>query len=176
MLGRVFSRHVWFDDGGLIGYCDVGDGFYRFSLVDRFRRRLVESHVVTRGSPAFSSCVTNWRTYVAKFIRRLEQRQAAGGASPEAADSVLSASYPALAEHLCVETVDDQRRVTSTLTISTDRGRWQGCLRDRDNGVVLWVSSDSFSGVLDAVERRLDGTVEGDWRLDRFASPKRRGK
>lgn len=106
---------------------------------------------------------SHWREYVAKFVAK--RVPPAGGelSAPEAVDSAFEGDYPGLHEHLTLDWLSGKRRVTSTLTVFCDAGRWKGSLRDRDNGLVCFCSADTFLGVLGALERAVV-SGDGDWR------------
>lgn len=175
-LGREFSRHVWYQADNFEGVCVVRSEAYVFQLWHRFPRMLAEQHVVRRGTRAFEQCVHSWRTYVGKYVQRLESGLGVSGQPPSYGESAFAARYPATWEYLTLEQDGDRKRETSTILISAERGRLLACVRDRDRGLMLWVSSDTMEGLADAVEARLDGSKEADWRPDKFAARPRGGK
>lgn len=111
---------------------------------------------------------------MAKFVKRLKETDRGNLVGGRADDPELAKQYPALTEHLTCDWLEGAARQTSTVGISVDGGRWKGRLADRENGLVLFVSGDSFEGVLGALEAALTDP-EADWREDQFAS-KRGGK
>lgn len=81
---------------------------------------------------------------------------------------------PGLVEFLTLATYEDgSARVPGTLTIFAD-GCWvKACLSDRDQGLVAFASSDSFTGLLEALELGLQGdTLE--WRPQQQKGGKRK--
>jgi len=109
---------------------------------------------------------SDWREHVAKFVQKRVRPAGDEAVGPEAVDSAFEADWPALHEHLTLDWCEGKRRTTSTLTVFVDAGRWKGSLRDRDNGLVLFVSADSFLGVLGSLERAVV-SGDGDWRDER---------
>ena len=106
---------------------------------------------------------------MAKFIHRLAENEKGLTAGQGVSDPVLEQTHPALHEHLVTDWLEGSKRITSSLGINIDQGRWKARLADRENGMVLFVTGDSFQGVLDVLESTLRGD-SADWRVDQFAS------
>lgn len=74
---------------------------------------------------------------------------------------------PLLVEYLSATTYDDGTpRQTSTLLLMAQDGAWKACLRDREQGMCLWVAAPSFGALIGVVEASL-GLPDAPWRLDR---------
>lgn len=108
---------------------------------------------------------------MAKWVKRLAPEDKEGVGSGHAEDLDFASQRPALHEHLTCDWLEGTKRLTSTLGLSTEGGRWKARLADRDNGMVLFVSGDSVEGALDALEKALTGG-EADWRVDQYATSK----
>lgn len=171
-IRRVFSTHVWYEDLAIVGRCVIGDGFYRFTLSNRFSGELLEGWCVGRGDLDWPEALKDWRAYVGKFIKRLEEGKQLNGKDRGPFDLAFAKKYPATAEYLSLEADAGVPRLTSTMLLSVDGGRWRACFRDRDNDQVMWVTGDSLEELLGSIERRLSGAETPDWRADRYA-PKR---
>ena len=86
----------------------------------------------------------------------------------------LAEEYPVLWAFLSERVyADGASRQTGTLTISVEDGVCKGCLRDREESRILFVSASGLAACLDnanaAVEE--DGS---DWRADKFATKKKK--
>jgi len=169
----LYSRHCWLDEDGLYGECFIGKGYYRFRVTHRWSKHVIWDHYVRGGTEAFYECGRRWSDYVmAQWVKRAAAPD--GVARGERAlDEELALSHPALHEHLTLDWLDGGVRETSTLTISSEAGRWRARLCDRDNGLVCFITGDGFHAVLGALERSLVEDT-ADWRVDQFA--KRPGK
>ena len=121
-------------------------------------------------------CVANWRSYVARFIQRLDAAAPAARPDQPVLQSPFSLSHPATWEYLTETTFDGRARETSTVLVSVEGGRLRACLRDRDNGLVLWASGETWEALWANLEARLAGSAEPDWRVDRFAQKGARKK
>jgi len=166
---RPYSIHVWYEDLAIVGRCAIGYGYYLFTVRNRFTGEILDSWDVVAGHPEWSGCVRNWREYVAKFIKRLEAGSTVTGEPRAEFDPGFSKKYPAIAEHLSTDMLDGRSRLTTTLLLSTELGKWKACIRDRDNDLVAWVTADTLDMLLIAVEGRLAGKTDPDWRVDKFA-------
>lgn len=68
-------------------------------------------------------------------------------------DPLLKSSYPTLHDYLTDTKFEDgSPRVSSTLTIIADDGKFTGFLNDRHNDRSLCVESSSFNGLLNELE------------------------
>lgn len=77
--------------------------------------------------------------------------------------------WPALVEFLgSCSWPDGQERRPGTLLIFLDEGRLKACLSDRAQGLVLFTTGDSVTGLIDAVEASLCDP-RADWRRARPA-------
>lgn len=97
-----------------------------------------------------------------------------------AADEDLQKRCPALVEFL-TEQLDDEGkpRVTSTLMVSCEDGRWKLCLTDRAQAggkfdYKLWVSGETLWEAFSSLDASL-AEANADWRrFPRWEQPKRR--
>jgi hypothetical protein len=77
--------------------------------------------------------------------------------------------YPAVCEFLSLSVwPDGTSRVTGTVMLLTEDGRWKAWVHDRDAGEGLFVSGATPDAVLQSLETVL-ATGEGEWRPDRKA-------
>lgn len=111
---------------------------------------------------------------MAKFVR---QHVAAGAAKRDAMSATAAqwaASHPAIWEYLTLDTLDDgKERVTSMLCVFYEAGVVKVALQDRQEGLSLWVSSQSIPEALEALESRLQAG-DGEWRQSRGQQQQRR--
>jgi len=92
---------------------------------------------------------------------------------PGLGDEIVAPRYPFLWEHLTeTKWEDGSRREPSSITIFLDQGWLKACLNDKSGGLVAFVSSASFMGLLGALE---DGLMEGtlEWRRAREGKGKK---
>jgi len=104
-------------------------------------------------------------------ISQVEERvRARGGLDP----CSLAARYPNLWEHLTALAYPDQTaRVPSSVSVFLDAGCLKACLKDKDNGLVAFVTADSLTGLLEALEAGL-AEESLDWRVDGYGAKKKR--
>jgi hypothetical protein len=91
----------------------------------------------------------------------------------EAADPAFAKKYPALAEFLATEEWEPGvPRERGTLTLFFEDGQFKVAVNDRDQCVVAFLSKGTFPGLLDALEKGLQG--DGlDWRGQKGKQPNR---
>lgn len=171
---RRLSTRCILDEDGLVGHCHYHD---RLGVLLVARRRWGGCRTyfnlwryATDGPTGWS--VQKWGDHVAEFVRKVKASEGVGRQLVVLDDEKFKKRYPAIFEHLTLDTLEGSPRETSTLGVSTELGRWKACLRDRDNGLCLWVSGDTFDGLLGALEGIL-AKGGGDWREDKYASSKR---
>lgn len=80
-----------------------------------------------------------------------------------AIDTTLQRTHPALCEYLTSMVCDGKSRFTATLLVFAENGRFKACLSDRETDCSFFRSSESFQGLLDAVEASLR-QGDADWR------------
>lgn len=107
----------------------------------------------------------------------MRREEVVAGNVPEgvaATDATMSRQLPLIFEYLtCARWDDGGERQTATLMVLAEQGTWKGCLNDRDGSRSCWVAADTFTGVLEALERALrNGTA--DWRVRPPESGRRR--
>jgi len=112
--------------------------------------------------------------------RHGSEHDVSSGGRFAATDAEMAEKFPALIEFL-TEALDEagKVRVTSTLLVSCEDGRWKVCLVDRAQlggkfDYKLWVSGDTLYGALKALDDQLqDGSAE--WRrFPKWEAPKKR--
>lgn len=75
------------------------------------------------------------------------------------------ATWPRLWEHLADDKWDDgSAREPSSLSVFVADGQMKACLNDRDSECSLYVSGATLVDCLTALEKRLNGDKEADWR------------
>lgn len=106
--------------------------------------------------------------FIMAFLRKLQRPEPGTLDRPDAADPKLAAAYPALCEHLCRSRDDDGKpRQTCSLTLFGASGGFRGFLNDRDSGASIAVHSESFTGLLAALEADLQSdSPHWTWRPD----------
>jgi hypothetical protein len=97
-------------------------------------------------------------------------KDAAGQAAQDAA---FEKQCPVLFAFMTVLEEEGAAREPSSLVIFTEDGAWKGCLSEKNAGVQLWRTADSFQKLLQALEKAL-ASGQADWRK-RF-NPDTRGK
>lgn len=90
-------------------------------------------------------------------------------ASPDA----LKKPYPQLAEFLTTAQFEDgSRREAPTLTVWAQGGQWRVSLKDRAEGLVMWLSAEKLLEVFQLAELFCLSS-EGPWRIDEYNSPEK---
>lgn len=169
--GRLFSSHVVLDEDGWLGSVRLYEHAFLLRVWHRWSGRVGVSWECSRRSPTWSELMPDWRSHVALFVKRLQDTEKGALLGGKASDPKFADDYPALAEHLCLDWLEGSARQPSTLTITTDGGRWRGSIRDRDNGLVAFLTADGFYDLLGALEHNL-ANDSLDWRADQFAQAK----
>lgn len=87
-------------------------------------------------------------------------------------DSYLEDRCPTLAQLMGCSTHKGKPRLTHTLILFQEGSASKVTIRDRQRGLVGFLTVDSFDDVLEVVERALEeGKV--DWRPERASQPRR---
>lgn len=149
--------------------CTVGSGKGRWIVYASRGIRYVVFRATHRERPwvcyRFNGSTDSWdrgtyaekEDFVMSFLRRLQRPSEAAVDRAVAHDPQLAGKYPALHEYLtAVVGPDGKRRQTSSLTVYSQQGRFRGFLNDRDSGGSLGAESDSFTGLLGALEAELE--------------------
>jgi hypothetical protein len=93
----------------------------------------------------------------------------------EAVDAAFAKKYPALAEFLSAEEWGPgEPRERGTLTLFFEQGAFKACVSDRDANMSAFVAKSAFLGLLEAVEKGLQGDSL-DWRGQK-GKPQGKGK
>jgi hypothetical protein len=109
--------------------------------------------------------------YVMAALKRVVNVQVTGSQLGRAQDRRLQDDAPLLHAHLTDPVFEDGTpRKPSSLFIFSEGGVWKACLGERNDSVNLWAESDTFFGLLVALEGRL-GDATAAWRPP---SPKRK--
>lgn len=107
-------------------------------------------------------------------LRNVFRSVSVGERDWQADDAGLRETHPVLFELLCATPKEGgRRRTVATLTLVAEDGVWKGGIRDRDHAVSLWVSAETFGGVLDVLETQLTG-VSVPWRKSPEAQSRNR--
>lgn len=85
------------------------------------------------------------------------------GALRAATDGEFARAFPFLYEYLTCLVFEGSRRKTSSLSIFCEEDRFKACLNDKEVEMVLFRSSSTFQGLLEALEGALVNE-EADWR------------
>lgn len=83
-----------------------------------------------------------------------------------ASDPGFHERYPTLHDFLTLTGWGGKQRKTGTILVFAEDGKWKACVNDRDGGNYCFGSADSFSGLLEALERGLKGGSL-DWRASK---------
>lgn len=106
---------------------------------------------------------------------RRKDVSASAGTALHASPDLLKGHYPALAEWLTAAVYEDgTRREAPTLTIWASGGQWRLSLKDRAEGLVMWLSAEKLLEVMQLAEL-FCLSEEGPWRVDDYAD-KNNGK
>lgn len=90
-------------------------------------------------------------------------RAPSGAGWRAASDAAFASVYPVLADYLTLTGMNGKDRKTATMLVFCEDGRWKACLNDRETCYYAFVSADSFTGLLEAVETGLKSGGH-DWR------------
>lgn len=107
-------------------------------------------------------------------LRKRDAVVRSGGGDDTPGACCISSSCPGVFEMLTSRRYPDGSiRLPSTLLVFCEDGMFKGCLNDRDNQLTAWASSESFSGLLEALERGLSSDSL-QWRTTAASSKKRK--
>ena len=145
--------------------CVVRDGPRKWDLYLHRGERFVTLRLSRRDRPwvcfRFSGGTPSWdrgtfgerEDFLVSFLRKVQRPESGQTDRPDASDPQLAKLYPALSEHLCRSRDDDGvQRQTCSLTVFGAAGGFRAFLNDRDSGASIAVFSESFSGILSALE------------------------
>lgn len=125
------------------------------------------------GHAGYSGLAANPKPREVRWAMKRPDGSRPGGAVPRASALGLEESYPTLAEYLCDTAWEDGKpREVATLLVVTELGAWKACVNDRACARSLWVSAESFAGVLEATEAALCSLSPG-WRQVKPYSPRK---
>lgn len=106
-------------------------------------------------------------------MKRTQSSDTVGSPSSIWRDLSFSSTRPALSEFLGDPTFDDRTpRQTGTLLLFCDGSLLKACLTDREQNLVAFLTSQSFDGLMDALEEGLQ-TQALDWRVKAPYRPKK---
>lgn len=89
-----------------------------------------------------------------------------------AKDDVLRVRCPTLHDFMTLAGYGGKARVTGSLSLFCEEGKFKASINDRDGGHVAFLSGDSLWGLLEAIDRGLkSGSL--DWRVSQFAKKKK---
>lgn len=81
----------------------------------------------------------------------------------KATDAAFDKAHPTLHAFMTEVEEDGKPRSPSSLVIFTEDGVWKGCLSEKDAGLQLWRTGETFQKLLGALEKALAGG-NADWR------------
>lgn len=121
----------------------------------------------------FTLIERRWKEFlVPSFLKRFEGTPAEKSKAAKCTDAHFAKSYPAVAEYLtAIAYPDGQQRATAAIYLFFEGGRFRASLNDRDQELVVWADSDTFVGLLEALEGLVSDS-KCPWR----AKPERNGK
>ena len=106
-------------------------------------------------------------------LRRRDQSIERNGSVGSVMACALAGRLANLFEFLCAEEYEDgSPRVPGTLTVFREGNMLKGCLNDRDQSLVAFVSASSFTGLLEALDAGLQAD-DLDWRVSGQKGKKR---
>lgn len=125
-----------------------------------------------KGAPAHKLGCRVWLPEYAKMIKPIRPVGPENGPGSAETDGFLVSRNPRLLEFLTMTRWphDGSRRETGSLMVFVENGRWKGTLKDRDGGHVVFLTGDTFLGLLEAFETGLEAEDLG-WRVDQFHRP-----
>lgn len=112
-----------------------------------------------------------WAYVLWSNAMRKKEKKREAQSTRAAEDTDLCERFPTLYDYLTAITYDGPDggpRTVSTLLVFAADGVFKACLRDRDEGVCLWVAGRTFGDLLRVLEDELANDT-GVWRLDRVA-------
>lgn len=110
-----------------------------------------------------------WEKFMASFLKKALAAVKKNAAGVKGPDDKWLEPFPALREFMTARKGEDgKERTPSPLSLSYDAGVFKGLLKEVDEGLMLWVSSGSYQGVLEALEGQLTSEAP-DWRRDKWA-------
>lgn len=75
------------------------------------------------------------------------------GLAQHAAPSILETSYPNLAQFMTIAQYEDgERREAPTVTVWAQGGLWKASVKDRAEGLVMWLSAEKLLELLQLVD------------------------
>jgi len=104
-----------------------------------------------------------WENFMADFIRKSLARAATVGQGGGCRDRQFTTDYPGLTEFMTCTSDEGTPRQTATLNVSWGDGEFRAFLNDRHSRQSLCVVSDTFWGLLEALEGRIASDDPG-WR------------
>lgn len=108
---------------------------------------------------------------VRNMIQRFSGSPGGGGPCDRVVDTAFREAYPVLSEYLVAQTFPDGApRKGATITVFAAEDGLKGCLNERDQGLMLWVTCDTFNGLWQALEDQLC-SERVPWRRSRDWSP-----
>jgi hypothetical protein len=125
--------------------------------------------------PFMSGCGLDQRQEIADTLwelRAMKKKSRAGSLAGalHASPDLLKGHYPNLAEWMTSAHYDDgEKREGPTLTLWCAGGQWKLTLKDRAEGLVMWLSSEKLLELLQLAET-LCMEDEGPWRVDDYSS------
>lgn len=150
-------------DKGHDGVYGVYGDLWCLWVVQRYTGRVVQVYTPTsyeRGSWRDDQC----EEWAMSFLSKAKGVNGPATAK-DAYDSDLIALAPAVHEFVTASKDEDNRpRKTSTLTFFSEAGLFKVCLNEREQGLTLWATSDTFEGCLTALESILAAPVV-PWRV-----------
>lgn len=110
---------------------------------------------------AFDDHYLGWKM---KFIKASLSRAAGMADHAPTKDVEFEKKYPAVCEFMTLSRVDSKTtRKTSSISLFYEHGMWKGWFNDKETSQSFCVSSETFLGVLEAIESSLVSDDPG-WR------------
>lgn len=124
--------------------------------------------------PFVSSCGADQKQEIADAIwgcRNMKKKDRAKtpGAGMHASPDLLKGHFPKLAEWLTAAVYEDgTSREAPTFTLWASGGQWKATLKDRAEGLVMWLSAEKLLELIGMAESFCQ-EEEGPWRVDDYS-------
>ena len=127
------------------------------------RTRKTVYRLVCPGATRHDVNSPRWREMDVSFIKKSLERAQKPQTNGKCSDHAFVKLLPAIAEFLTCTMMDGKERLTSTVSAWWTSAGFTAVLNDRESGQSLFVSSDTFGGLWEALEAALKSPDPG-WR------------
>lgn len=162
---------------GLLITCKHSEDMMILRAYDKWGGRLLAEHWYNGfGTEYWAPYHPSQENRMSKFLKKALAAASSGKGKAKGPPEKWLAEFPALQELLTLRKNDDgSERTPCSLTLSPAEEGHKGCLRELDEGLMLWATSGTLQGVLEALDSQLQSEAP-DWRRDKFHKGKGKGK